>query len=193
MNRVDPSGLTCTATTGTHICTTDTYNRRPVQRDKNGAPRIYTKTARNRSVRDSKAEAKVSRLDASMTKSYGTIKSNPDAKYSQALNGEGYPESGLKLEFTGAELAKIAEDTEVNAETVNTPKESNVGGDTNAAGHVNLYVDRLRTDAIRQDAATHEWIHNTPIAADFVRIKGVEGFPEHQKFFDNLVKQVLGN
>ena len=113
-----------------------------------------------------------------MTKAYSKIKSNPDAKYSKTLTGKGYPENGLEMDFTGADLAEVAENTEVNVETKNVPVgHTDVRADTTAHGYMNVYADRIAGDTARQEVYTHELVHGTPAAADFTTVKGVEGLP----------------
>ena len=193
MNKSDPTGLKCATRTGSHICETDKYNGRNVGRDKNGAPIVTFKSPRRPAQRNPSAEAKVKKQDASMTKAYSKIKSNPDAKYSKTLTGEGYPENGLKMDFTGADLAEVAENTEVNVETKNVPADPDVRADTTAHGYMNVYADRIAGDTARQESLTHELVHGTPAAADFTTVKGVEGFPEHQQAFREIVQQILGD
>jgi hypothetical protein len=164
-----------------------------VERDKSGAPVVYFKSPKHPRQRNPSAEAKVKKNDASMTKAYGKIKSNPDAKYSKTLTGEGYPENGLKLEFTGADLAEVAENTEVNLETKNEPADPTVRADTTGHGYMNVYGDRISDGAAGEKVFAHELVHGTPVAADFATIKGVEGFPEHQEAFREIVNQILGN
>lgn len=55
--------------------------------------------------------------------------------------------SGSTAGAGGAELAEVAENTEVNLETKNVPADPAVRGDTTAHGYINVYADRISDGA----------------------------------------------